>query len=292
MGKLTDAQAKANLARKIADAGRDKFLSDLDGIGKILNKEIKNAILEQLDVKGGKIDRASSSNKKLMKEISAKLLTLIEKAGYGKAVKSLLDNFDDLTKNTAQAASIANNLKVAESLLTSTQQLRRDQAIAQLLGDGLSVNVVQPINQILTNQIVLGGNLQDLISEVEQVLVTNANSAKPALGLLESYATRIGRDTLFQMQGAVNQAIQQEYNLDAVLYVGTEVDDTRPQCQRWLDREIILIKDLQDEIDWAYNNGKGMIEGTTPSTFAIERGGYNCRHAVIPINSEVYNQSK
>ena len=93
---------------------------------------------------------------------------------------------------------------------------------------------------------------------------------------------------MFQMQGAANQAIANEYELDGYAYVGTEVENTRPQCSRWIDKGFLYIKELQDEISWANTNGTGMIKGTTPSTFAIFRGGYNCRHEAIPMRSSVY----
>jgi len=60
------------------------------------------------------------------------------------------------------------------------------------------------------------------------------------------------------------------------------IEDSRKQCVRWVGKEILLFSDLQSEIEWAFNNGTGMNKSTTPDTFAIYRGGYNCRHEAIP----------
>jgi hypothetical protein len=45
---------------------------------------------------------------------------------------------------------------------------------------------------------------------------------------------------------------------------------------------VIQTKDLPDEIAWMNANGTGAIPGTSPETFSIYRGGYNCRHSAIP----------
>lgn len=282
--KNKQAVELANKARETAAKGRDKFLSGLDDYSKeffdLLKKEIN-----KLDTKGGKIDRTSEANKKIIKSISIKINDALSKTAYKKNVIALLENFNAIATNTANAAQIVNNIKVSESLLTTAQRNSRDNAVEKLLGQGLNANFVNPIVEIVNKQVNLGGNLQDLIAELDEVI----NPAQK-LGILSSYATRMGRDVLFQMQGEINQAIANEYDLDAFAYIGTEIEDTRAQCTRWLDKEVLKIDELQDEIDWAYKNGSGMIEGTTPSTFAIDRGGYNCRHAAIPVNSKTYNQ--
>jgi hypothetical protein len=50
--------------------------------------------------------------------------------------------------------------------------------------------------------------------------------------------------------------------------------------------EVLPFEDLQKEINWAFANGRGMNDATTPETFALYRGGYNCRHMAIPFRQE------
>ena len=103
------------------------------------------------------------------------------------------------------------------------------------------------------------------------------------LGLLTRYVTQISRDALYQFSGLANQVIAVEYGLNAYEYVGSLVDDSRPQCQRWVEKQVLFFSELQEEINWALDNGKGMIPSTTPQNFAIYRGGYNCQHEAIPV---------
>lgn len=289
--RLKQANIKAQLANDIAKKGRDKFLAGLDDYSKAFFDLLKKEV-EKLSTQKGVIDKKNPQNKKFFAKLQSNILLNLRKTGYFTATEKLLDNFTGISQNSRLAAEIANNVKIAESLLTDTQIARRDAAIDKLIGQGLNANFVNPITETVNNAIVMGQNLQDLIGNLENVLITNANPNKQALGLLSNYATRIGRDVLFQMQGAVNQVIRNEYDLDGYAYIGTEVEDTRPQCIRWLDKGFLKISELEDEIAWAEKNGKGMIQGTTPDTFAIDRGGYNCRHAAIPMQNEIYYQSQ
>jgi hypothetical protein len=87
---------------------------------------------------------------------------------------------------------------------------------------------------------------------------------------------------LNQFDGQTNARIADEFGLDAFRYVGSLIDDSRPQCRRWIAKRVLQKSEMLNEINWAYNNGTGMISGTTPDNFAVFRGGYNCRHAAIP----------
>ena len=82
--------------------------------------------------------------------------------------------------------------------------------------------------------------------------------------------------------------------MDGILYVGSLVKDSRPQCKRWVNYKehgqtgLLAVKDLNREIAWAYANGKGMIPGTTTETFRQFRGGFNCRHEAYPVRLSTF----
>jgi len=102
------------------------------------------------------------------------------------------------------------------------------------------------------------------------------------MGQLKKYVSQVSRDALNQFDGQVNSRIAEEFGLNAFRYVGSIIEDSRPQCVRWVGKEVLLLDELSNEISWAYSNGTGMIPGTTRDNFAVYRGGYNCRHSAIP----------
>ena len=100
-------------------------------------------------------------------------------------------------------------------------------------------------------------------------------------------------DTYYAFDGAIQSLVIDNYKMRYILYYLSpnapiinkkgKLIESRPQCKRWTGMQKIAIEDLDKEIEWAYSNGKGMIPSTTIDNFYINRGGYNCRHMVIPL---------
>ena len=110
------------------------------------------------------------------------------------------------------------------------------------------------------------------------------NGNREQLGVFERWVGQIARDAVNEYQGGINAQIKVQYDLTDIRYVGSLVEDSRPQCVRWVKELGGRIKgtDLQAEIDWAYDHGSGMKPDTNPENFPQKRGGYNCEHIAIP----------
>lgn len=268
----------------IIDDGTKRFLDEIEKLESVFGRELLNEV-RKLDTKGGKIAN-NAANKKTVAALRKKIADILSKIGYNKAVNALIANFDKLDAAN-QKEHGKRKLKVDKSLLNPVQQIAVQNTVNSLLGAGLDQNLMQPVIEQLNKNVVLGSDLQQVIGELEQTILTNPQRK----GIFVSYATQIGRDTLGQYQGLVNQKISNEYGLNALEYVGSLVKDSRKQCERWVEKGTILLSDLQDEINWAYNNGSGMIPGTTPDNFMQNRGGYNCRHVAIPVRIDETNQN-
>lgn len=82
------------------------------------------------------------------------------------------------------------------------------------------------------------------------------------LGQFKKYVTQISRDTLNQFDGQINGRIAEEYGLNAFRYVGSIIEDSRPQCVQWVAMRTLLKEDLPALIASATASGSGMIPGT------------------------------
>jgi hypothetical protein len=160
-------------------------------------------------------------------------------------------------------------------------------------GQGLSLALVKPLENELFTAVYQGSSLRDVLTSLENQLQTTPQRS----GIITRLVTQAGRDSLGQYNGKVNEYVRKVYKMDAVLYVGSLVKDSRPQCIRWTQetenfgqKGLILFEDLGSEIIWANNNGSGMIPGTTPEMFTENRGGYNCRHDAYPVRTSTFKQ--
>lgn len=243
--------------------------------------DILNAIMSELGdapTKGGKLDNSESMRKfvaALPKRVRAALL----RTGYIKRVDAYARRFDEVQQLQIDLHDKVNGINVAPAI-SPIKALMVGQTVSNLSGAGMDNIFVAPIQYELLKHATVGNTLRDTVDALRQFV---AGSPSAQNTTFTNYALQIGRDAIGQYDGAANQKIAEQFDLNAFVYVGSVVEDTRAQCERWLEKEFILTDELQDEIDWAFNNGTGMIAGTTPATFAVFRGGYNCRHEAIPV---------
>ena len=165
-----------------------------------------------------------------------------------------------------------------EAIITPIQQEVVRQTIDGLTGQGIPTAFIKPLTEGIYKNIVAGATIENLTASLEQAIMSD----EARMGLFKAYVSRASRDALMQYEGQVNSRIANEYELDAYRYVGSIIRDSRPQCIRWVGKGYLTKKELEAEINWAFNAGSGMIPGTTKDNFCIYRGGYNCRHSAIP----------
>jgi hypothetical protein len=241
--------------------------------------------------------RTTSGNLVRSKENLARLSSFktavnrfLEKAGYNVMVSGFLENFDEIGANTQLAQQELNGLDITKSFLNPFKRYAVNNVVAAMQGQGLNVNLINPLKNELLIAVNQGSSLTDVVTSIAGQLTTT----EARQGILKKISLQASRDALLQYDGVVNEAVRKSYKMDALLYVGSIVKDSRAQCERWVSETkngklgLILFEDLQDEINWADNNGTGMIPDTTPENFCQNRGGFNCRHIAYPVRSQNY----
>lgn len=242
---------------------------------------ILNAIMSELGdapTKGGKLDN-SETMRKFVAGLPKRVRAALQRTGYTKRVDDYARRFDAVQQLQIDLHDTVNGIKVGAAI-SPIKALMVDNTVSNLVGAGMDNIFVAPIQYELLKHATVGNSLRDTVDALRSFIAGSPDAQNTKF---TNYALQIGRDALGQYDGTVNQKIAEQFDLNAYVYVGSVVEDTRAQCERWLGKEFILIADLADEIDWAFNNGTGMIAGTTPATFSVFRGGYNCRHEAIPI---------
>jgi hypothetical protein len=241
--------------------------------------------------------RTTSGNLVRSKENIARLSSFktavnrfLEKANYNVMVSGFLENFDEIGANTQLAQQELNGLDITKSFLNPFKRYAVNNVVAAMQGQGLNVNLINPLKNELLIAVNQGSSLTDVVTSIAGQLTTT----EARQGVLKRISLQASRDALLQYDGVVNEAVRKSYKMDALLYVGSIVKDSRAQCERWVSETkngklgLILFEDLQSEIDWADNNGTGMIPDTTPENFCQNRGGFNCRHIAYPVRSANY----
>ena len=106
---------------------------------------------------------------------------------------------------------------------------------------------------------------------------------------LTRYANEIVTDSLYQYERNVTKVLTNDLQLEHYYYSGTTRETTRPFCRTRAGRVFTEteVRSWGKMGDWA-----GKIKGTNEKTIFTFLGGYNCRHRLLPITEERYNELK
>jgi hypothetical protein len=229
----------------------------------------------------------TKSNRDRMASFKTAMERYLERAGYYDMISQFLTGFDAMAEAQKEIQNDLNAISLTQSFLNQFKRVAIKQVVDNMTKQGLMNALINPIRNELNIAVNQGSSLTDVVTSIRGQLSTNEKRQ----GILKKLSLQSTRDALGQYDGTVNEAVRKTYKLDALLYVGSLVKDSRPQCERWTQYEengkrgLILFEQLEDEILWADANGTGMIPNTTPENFCQNRGGYNCRHVAYPVRN-------
>jgi hypothetical protein len=254
------------------------LLGDFQNIEKKIFEAVKKKI-NTMNIEGGKI-LFDETNTAIVNEIDSVIQKALQSSNYPSQVNDFLRSFETIKQFNFDAQKSVNDISEKElsDLINPIQKANVEQTLDGLTGTGVSTNFIQPVREGIFKNIVAGTSISDMETYLTNYIISNPER----MSGLKRYVTQVSRDSLNQFDGQVNSNIAEKFGLDAFRYVGSLIEDSRPQCVRWVGKNVLLLDQLQSEINWANNNGTGMIPGTTPNNFAVFRGGYNCRHSAIP----------
>lgn len=248
-----------------------------------LNKELK-----KLSIQFGKLSDDAYSKKVLM-QLDNVIKNSLEQSGYGNKVYNLIGGFDDISNSNIDVQKELNKKTPSLKLINSVKQIEIQNTIDNLLVSGISRDFTIPIRQVLYRHVTLGTSLLDAEKTIKDLVLGSEGKQSNLI----RYSKQVAADTMYQFDGAINQAIKEELGLNGFLYTGSIVEQSRSQCRYWVAKRVLKAdKTLAAEIRTAINGGhlgsykqkcSGMIPGTTLENFSLYRGGNKCRHRATGI---------
>lgn len=280
---MTSTELKDLILKKIelspkAEADLSKALKGVEGF--IFSEFLK--FIESLDTERGQIKDNAFNQRKVL-SVEQVLFDILKRSPYSSAIGAYLTNFDEVEQITAQINAGVNNINTYRKVLRDRLS-REKKAVVNNVRKTLTQKTSfdqyfsTQLRLMLANSVAIGGRQSDLRQQIDQYVKGNKGT-----GRIQRYAGQISNDAILQYDGRINQMIKREYELNALRYIGGLVKDSRPQCRRWVGKEIIKESDLPKEVSWARENGTGYGSGLnlTVYNFAQIRGGWNCLHAAL-----------
>lgn len=252
--------------------------------------------LKRLDTSNGKI-KTTVANLRIITSVKNKMLKLILTPEYIKEVKDFAKAFGDITVlQNEYWQSIEKTFK-PKTLLKEIKKQAIADTVKNLTGQGIGATISDQISAILRTNITTGGSYAQLTRQLREKILNTTTD-----GALQKYTKQITTDAINQYNAQYTQAVSNDIGFEWFAYQGSDIMTTRPFCDAMTDLRYFHVTEiprlLKAEDLYYTKDGKktkvpiydktdlphGMIPGTNPANFQINRGGYNCGHQIRPVS--------
>lgn len=258
-------------------------------IGMVVDNQ-KNLFSDVLDTLNKlEIDSAgnlvmNNENFALIEVLGDEMLEAIKQSGYKESVVGFVKEFEEQKNlNRSLFEETVEGFEDADVYNTIYKNAQKD-AISKLAESAVDENI-QAYKNILNNSITNSDNFTDLIKNIQESIIGNAEID----GGLVKYAKQNASDLYSIGERNYTAAVSDSFGIEFYLYAGGEIDTTRCFCDE-RNQKIWHLKEIQ-----AWGRGEnlgscnigggkwaGMAKGTNENTIFSYLGGYNCNHSLIP----------
>ena len=278
------------------EAAVDDFNSAIPDIEKSVMDDVQ-LLIKGLDLKNGSISN-SVDNLRIIGNIKKRLEKIILNNGYLDKVQTLIDNYSTIAAlNNDYFKTMTSEFKPTQ-LLAEIQNQSVDAVLDMLTESGLTVNVINKVQDILRQNITTGASYNSLVTQMGDFLLTSQGSD----GALYKYTQQITTDALNQFSRQYHSSIANQLGYKWYIYTGSNKRTTREFC-KYLTAQLYVhesqlpdivsgdIDGHQCKISEATGLPYGMIEGTNSSNVLVYAGGYNCGHQFYAVDEMMVPES-
>lgn len=259
--------------------------------------------LRKLNLNSDYTIKNSVGNIRMVNQIRGKIMRLILSDDYKAAVKKYLKAFDGVTNMQNEMFRQAETKFKPPAVLGEIRQQTIQDVTRSLTESGLNANIGEAVANILKTNITTGGSYGKLRNQLNEYLTRAGGSA----GALESYLGQITTDAINQYSATYMNTVSADLGYEWFRYQGRDITTTRPFCDAMTDQPFFHVSQIPALLKaqgLKYTDKKtgqpkqvplyaktglpnGMYPNTTPDTFFVYRGGYNCGHQIFPVQESI-----
>lgn len=273
------------LARVIEDLilnADSRYVSAIGRVQRDLHNQL-TVILKELELDSEGYIKQNSANRKILTAADNKINEVFTSSLYVNAVNNYVNVITKIdVQNVKYFSSIDEGFKPKKLFLKSLQNDTIATIEKYILQDGLQSQVINPLSQILSQNVNSGGQFAGFQQQVRDYILGNDQVEGRALSYTRTYL----RDSLFTYSRTYQQSITNDLGLEYYLYSGGLIDKSRPFCVHRAGN-YYSHKEVES---WASEEWSGKKQGTTESSIFLFAGGWNCAHSIIPVSTLVVPQ--
>ena len=269
------------ILNKIVDAP-DAFISDIPEIERNIYKNVLSLVKELKTDQFGKFI-PSVENIKKVNEISLQLKKIVFSRDYLNSVKDFAKEF----RNIQSLETLYFNLPKSKISRTITD-IAIDNTLEHLTGNGFSETIIRSLRRTILTAVTSGGKFSDLSESLREELT----GVEDRPGALSKYSRTYVTSAMAKFSAEHTKLITEDLNMEWFQYVGSNIETTREFCHHLTKKRYVHKSEIPEIVSGVIDghhcelgtNGlpRGMFDDTTPETFEVNRGGWNCGHQLVP----------
>jgi len=274
------------------DSSIDDFNKDVPDIQKSISNKI-SLMVKDFDIKDGNIVR-NVKNLKILQSLKSEISSLVLNDKYKKSLTNLGKSVKEIANLNDKYFSFISAKQGNKPLLEEIKNQSIKSTVESLSTAGISNIVSSKVEDILRQNIVSSAPYSKMQSQIKSYL----NNDSVGSGALVKYSKQITTDSLNQFNAQYQKSITDDLGLEWFMYVGSNLETTRPFCAALTKKKWVHISELPTIIKGNIDGTKvplnpktelpnGMVAGTNASNFQIYRGGYSCGHKLVPVSEAI-----
>lgn len=264
------AELKAQLERAI--------IAKLPALERQAYQLLVSFIDANLDVKDGQFIANDKAVQALNNFSDIYLGALTELSDYKGSIGQYLKNFKDLS-SLMQEFQTKQGIDVKKAQIGAVQEIVINEVVNQYSANGLNPGFVQPLRQLLFNNVTGGMNKVEAMEQLRDYVA----SGKDTSGKLGRYIEQTAQHGVDSYTGAINTRIMQSFKINTMIMSGSLIKTSSPQCRFAIEEKGGII----DRADWPaiekIARENGLIEGTTFDNLPFNKLHWGCRHEFTPV---------
>lgn len=251
--------------------------SRIDIMGTTAYEILLQAIEDYFDLKQGKIVSDRNFIKQLNK-LTVDVLDILQSTPkFTGPVSQFVKRMPAIAEAITDFQKSVNDIVVPA--FDTQKKIVIDEVINRMLDNGLNQNFVQPLRNLIYQNVTGGLNLSDARSQIKEYI----KGGKDTSGKLERYVEQTAQQAVDSYSGIINTKLLETFDYDGLLMTGSLIDSSSPQCR-------YVINELGGKItreNWpkvkAIAEKHGLIDNTTFDNLPIQRLHWSCRHSFFPV---------
>lgn len=271
-----------SLAKAIDTLAADADAAYVQSIGKVQDRLYNQlvAILKELELDGEGYILQNGTNRKILSSANDKINDVFKSSLYVTAVNNYVNVIPKIDlQNVKYFTAIDEGFKPNRIFLKSLQSDTIATIERYILRDGLQSQVINPLSQILSQNVNTGGRFSGFLDQIKTFIKGDDKVEGRAMSYTKTYL----RDSLFTYSRTFQQAVTSDLGLEYYAYVGGLIETSREFC-RERSGKFFSQKEVES---WASLEWAGKKAGTTESSIFIFAGGWSCAHEIIPVHISI-----